>query len=389
MTNDFSPDFSPYLEGIPATQKQGLAALGEEIQAAGSALVNNSPYSPFYSLLGHLVVNPMLYLREVLAKHIMPGMFLHTAQGDLLDLKAAEFGMERLQARAAVGKLLFTRASTLGTLLVPSGTRIESPPIDGKVYALETTLATSFAAGETDTRVAVQALETGAAHNLRAGLYSVLPEPPAGVIGVNNHENWLLKAGRDAETDDALRRRCLLQVQRLGQGTHGYYQAIIAEEARIDPVDIFTGAYGARGFGSRDYHYLLPTGQPSTSKLAEINALLTKQHLDGDSVQVKALPALNVDLVVNLYPKAQTPTEVQLSIREATTTAIRAMFRENAAYPQLPRVAPNKVVPWVKISSLIAKRYPQVQSIDFAPAQLRPALQLPVLNSLTVNVEVA
>ena len=42
----------------------------------------------------------------------------------------------------------------------------------------------------------------------------------------------------------ALRRRCLLQVQRLGQGTHGYYHALIAEEAGIDSADIFNGTYG-------------------------------------------------------------------------------------------------------------------------------------------------
>ena len=172
------PDFTPYLNGISASQEKVLADLRSEVKAAGSTLANASPYSPFYKLLGALVAKPVLYLRGVLTESIMPGMFLNTATGTLLNLKAAEFGLERRNALPAEGNVVFSRASTTGTLSIPQGTRVESPPIDGKVYALLTTQTVLFASTSATVRAPVQALQAGAAFNLGAGLYTVLPSIP-------------------------------------------------------------------------------------------------------------------------------------------------------------------------------------------------------------------
>ena len=117
--------------------------------------------------------------------------------------------------------------------------------------------------------------------------------------------------------------------------------------------------------------------------------LLTKQHLDGDSVRVKALPALRVAVVLILYAAADTPAETQRTMQATATSAIQGVFRQNASHGSLQRVRPNQVVPWLQVGALLASQYPHLKSVQFSPAEVRPSLQLPTLASLTITVEVA
>lgn len=298
MTEPF--DFNNMLSGIAADEPAIMTDLRADLQAEGSTIANLSPYSPFFRLLAVLVAKPLLALRDAVIGTILPGLFIRTATGAALDLRADGYDETRKAATAAKGNLTFYRAGTSGALTIPGGTVVESPPIDGTVYKMITDADTDIPDGNQSAAVAATAETSGAGHNLGDGYYSVLPAAPAGVTAVANEAGWLTTPGTDAETDTALRARLRAKVGALGQGTHGYYKNEIAGQLAITTEEVFEGVYGARGFGSRDYYALLSSGNPTGAQLAALNTHLGADgnHLDGDDVECLALPGLAVNQTV-------------------------------------------------------------------------------------------
>ena len=195
-------DFESMVTGLPADEAEATTQLRSDLQAQGSKIANTSPYSPFFLLLAAIFTAPVLYVRDLIIGTILPGLFAQTATGSLLDLHAAQMDDARKAASKAAGSLTFYRDGTTGDLTIPAGTRVESPEIDGVVYAMVTTAATDIPDGSTSALVPAEAVATGAAYNLGDGYYSRPPDPPAGVDRVANESGWLTTAGRDQETED-------------------------------------------------------------------------------------------------------------------------------------------------------------------------------------------
>ncbi len=386
-----STDFEQMVTGVPATQDDVSVSLRAQLQTQGSRIGNTSPFSPFFVLLGVLFGSAVLYLRDLVLNSILPGLFVKTATGAFLDVQADGYDETRRQPSKAIGEITFHRIGTTGDLSIPSGTIVASPPIAGIVYRVITSAVGTIPEGETSARVPVLAEAVGAAYNLGAGYYSILPVVVAGVTQVENESDWLTTPGADLEDDDTLRTRLKLKWRRVsGWHTEDTYRSLISDKAGISPDDIFFDLAAPRGPGSADAYILTSAGIPSDDLVTATNAFINDEgnHGLGDDLQVKAIAPLNVTIVVGITATAEATSDDKTALQTGVETLIRAAFRENSAFPDVPRVAPFKRVSRSALTAAIMDNFPLAEAVDFTTPSTDPIpdLELPILAALTVSV---
>lgn len=142
---------------------------------------------------------------------------LNTAVGEDLDERAAEIQpgtISRLKAARSVGTVVFSRAGTTGTVIIPTGTIVKTG--DNKVY--RTTIQSSINAGNTTSQaVAITSNSPGSEFNVPAGTIVRFGSKIPGIDSVTNAA--ATTQGLDVETDDAFRTRILGYIASLSRST--------------------------------------------------------------------------------------------------------------------------------------------------------------------------
>jgi len=389
------PVFETMLSPIAETEEEVLTDLRADLQAEGSTIANTSPFSPFFRLMGAVFAKPLLFLRGLVVDTILPGLFVKTATGTLLDIRADGMDETRKAAAKAEGRLTFYRAGSTGDLPIPAGTVAESPEIDGVVYRMIVGAAGgTILAGSISALVACDAEQAGAAWNLGDGYYSVLPNPVAGITAVVNEAGWLDEPGRDIETDDELRERLRLKWRRQsGWHTADTYRSLISDVIGIDPTDVYFDLSAPRGPGSADAYILTKSGIPAAALVtqADDHINVDGNHGLSDDLLVKAMPSLAVPLDVTITADAAADQADKDQLQADVENLLRAAFRESAAYPAVPRVAPFERVSRSALSGEIHEAFPLAEAVDWtAPAaDPEPNLELPVIPKANLDAAAA
>lgn len=147
--------------------------------------------------------------------------FPQTATGNTLDLHAQSRGMARKQAAFAEGTIVFSRAGAKGARLIPKGTVCVTA--DGTEYV--TTESITLADGEAQVSAKARAVHAGANGNAAVG--TILRVRQLMGLTANNPEPFT--GGRDAESDQALRRRLLDAWSQLNTGINAAYYRQMAQ----------------------------------------------------------------------------------------------------------------------------------------------------------------
>ena len=126
---------------------------------------------------------------------------LEGSSGTDLDDRVDELGFSRLPPTRATGSVFLTRASSAQGLSVPAGSLVSSLN-SGVQY--KTQGVNSFAIGETEISVSIEALILGSAGDALRGQINTLVDMPAEVTGVRQETAI---TGADEETDDQLKQR--------------------------------------------------------------------------------------------------------------------------------------------------------------------------------------
>ena len=127
--------------------------------------------------------------------------FPQTAAGQILDLHAKSRGITRKPAAYASGSIVFSRAGAKGAQPIPKGTVCAAA--DGAEY--ETTETATLEENQTQVKAQAMAVHAGADGNAAPGTIVRVRQRIG--IAANNPEPFA--GGRDAESDDTLRRRLL------------------------------------------------------------------------------------------------------------------------------------------------------------------------------------
>jgi len=386
-------DFYKILEqgGIPTTKEQLDAQWKQDIVDSGSTINNDNAYSPFWRVITAMITKPALWMIDFLAKTVLPNAFVKYATGTFLELLADGVDLVRKPEVVAKGVVTFTRDSVSTATSLPAGTLVQTPSLNGTIYQLRVLTDTDFLPGLSTVDVAVEAVEAGAAFNLAAGYYAVLPVPIGNITGVTNDETWLVVPGADKESDDDLRGRIRNQFGTASDfHTDAVYRALIAEFPSVAIDAIWFEHDAPRGPGTANAFVLFDFSAPVTQYLADINNYITDDgnHGHGDDLIVYQMPEQNQDLVVTVWHKPFLSAAEITQLQSDVDTFVSAAFRENTLY--LPtQTKPYDQFSFSQLDKELHTEFADLHSVDFDLADIVSALWVARLNTLTVNMQEA
>ncbi|NAW86322.1 baseplate J/gp47 family protein [Photobacterium halotolerans] len=383
-------------EGLPVTEAAIEAELKTAVVAAGSKVSNDSDMSPFWRWVRAAVVTPVHWLVNVLlATHVLPNMFVATASRWALELKAWELNLTPKAAVKAQGEITLTKANPNDATTIAPGAVIQTAPIDGTVYQLRVTAETVIPAGTGSGRVPVEASEAGAAFNLPAGYYNLLPQEIPGIVSAENEPDWLTRLGANEETDEELALRCQNAFTSSGSWhIDDAYRSIIASVAGIRSDNIFFENTGHIQPGTATAYILMEVGPTPAAVISQLNEHIMNQgyHGHGDVLTCTAIPDLPVTITVSaLLVKNLTPEQTATTLDEVESR-VRAAFRETAAHAEMSRARPQSRFSVSKMASEIHQAMSTVESVKIwvnglVQEDISAAIEQPRLASLSVEAE--
>lgn len=375
--------------GIPTTQAALEIEWRNTMAAQNSRISNDDRMSPFWRLVTAMVTHPVLWLVNFLAVTVMPNAYVKYAAGAFLDLLADAVNLTRKPATQTIGAVTFSRTDTGLGITIPLGTIVQTAPINGVIYRLITTQELSFSGVSLTLDIPVQAEAVGAAYNLAANYFSVLPTPIVGVTAVNNGVNWITTPGADIETDTDLRARVRNQFGTASSyHTDSVYRSLIGQFPGVNIDAIWFEHNAPRGPGTANAFVLFDFSAPVSQYLTDINTYITDDgnHGHGDDLIVFQMPEQNQTLTATVWVEKFLPVDEQAEIDAGVTDFINAAFRENQSYsPTL--TYPYNRFSFSKLGEEIHQEFPDVHSVDFSLDDIVSELWVPRLTSLTVTVQ--
>ena len=352
-------------------------------------ITNTSKYSPFWRLVSAIVIKPYIWIKNVFIETVLMNMFLMTATGKFLDLFANAVNLERKAATFAAGEILFTKANKNQSVVVPAGTLISSPEINGVTYQLKTVQEHSIPAGVESARIHVIATLPGENYNLAAGYYRFLVEQIDGVT-VTNDDNWLISPGANIESDDDLRDRTKNQYNFVGHyHTDAVYRGIVTTITGISTRQVFFVHDAPRGPGTANLYLLLNDGVDSAYFIDRVNNYIMGQGYrgHGDDLRCFAIPDKKIDVDVKVYfERDQQPFDLDQYLMNVEHF-IRCAFRQNNDY-NVTQVNAYSRFSISKLNEEMHEQFSELHSIIFNIDDIVSELEVPRLRNLNVKSEV-
>ncbi|HHF0547255.1 baseplate J/gp47 family protein [Vibrio alginolyticus] len=396
MSKRPSTDFVQVLSesGVPVTEKDFETKLKQEVVGAGSKVSNDSEMSPFWRWVRAAVVTPCVWLiRHLLAQHVMPNMFVATAERWALDLKAWEHNIAPKVAQRAQGYITLTKANAADAVTIEKGAVIQTLPIDGVMYKVQVTEPGIIEAGHLKGKVLVEALEAGSAFNLPAGYFNIIPEAIPGIVDAVNEPDWLSVLGADAETDEELALRIQNAFTSSGEWhIDDVYRSIIASVAGIRSDNIYFRNTGDITPGSAEALILMEVGPTPLTVLEQLNEHIMSKghHGHGDVLTCKAIPDTKHEITADVVLAENLDSATKVNELLEVEARIRAAFRETAAYPEMTRAKPEHRFSLSLLGTEIHTNMTEVESVRFTvdgkvQKDIISKLEQPRLKSLAVR----
>ena len=380
--------------GVPVTEDEFEAKLKLEVVGAGSKVSNDSEMSPFWRWVRAAVVTPCVWLiRTLLAEHVMPNMFVATAERWALELKAWEHDIEPKDAEKTQGNITLTKANAADAVTIEAGKVVQTLPIDGVVYKVRVLAETVIDAGQLTGKVLVEAFEAGAAFNLPAGYFNIIPEEIPGIVDAVNEPDWITQLGADAESDEELALRIQNAFTSSGEWhIDDVYRSIISSVAGIRSDNIYFNNTGDVMPGTAEALILMEVGATPQLVLDQLNdhIMAKGHHGHGDVLTCKAIPDTEHDVIADVVLVANLDEATKVNELLEVEDRIRASFRETAAYPEMTRAKPESRFSLSLLGTEIHTNMAQVESVKFTVGgkvqeDIISDLEQPRLKTLTVR----
>ena len=290
---------------------------------------------------------------------VVPQGFTTLATGTWLDLRAAELGLSRQPATRARGTIVFGRNITGEAVVIPAGTLVKTKMSDqGVEYRYRTLAEAIIPATQQEAVVEVEAESAGAAYNVASNAITQLVTHVPGVDYVVNRAEWLTSPGRDTETDDSLRNRCILRWNELAAGTKMAY--VSWAKSNPDVLDVHV-IENARGSGTVDVVIWSIAGNPSEQLIADVQEYIDARRPLTADVLVRR-PVLVNFVVKMLLVVSPAATDSELAAAQA-----EAERRINAAMgiihePDIAHIAISQDVDRMMLIAL-ARTVPKVINV--------------------------
>jgi phage-related baseplate assembly protein len=255
----------------PLTADQAKALIYQQLADRGITTTSWKPGAVVRTLIA--VFSTMLASLSELAAHLASSGFLALSAGEWLTLVARYvYGVERFTGAFASGDLSFDNAGG-GVYTGGPGDLIGRNSGTGKTY--RNTAAFTIGSGATGVIIPFQAVELGTASTSTPGTIDTLVTPLAGVTVTNP----AALIGADAESDEALRLRCVEKLGSLSPNGPRDAYAYIARSTILDGANVGVTRVKttADGIGGVDVYLADATGTLSgtvgdpTTKLGAVD----------------------------------------------------------------------------------------------------------------------
>lgn len=376
--------------GIPTTEDGWNELFKQDVEDAGSIIANDSPFSPFWRLITAIVSKPATWIvNKVLIEQILPNLFLKTATDDaFIEAKAWEHGLTRKSEEKAKGKIRFMRAASTGpSLLISAATVIQTDAINGVVYRVLTLDDVILPQDAASVLVPAIAEKAGAAYNLGAGYYHILPESVTGIGSVTNDADWLDVLGADAESNDDLKLRTRNAFTAAAPWhIDAVYRAMLTERSGLNTDNIFFEHDAPRGPGTANAFILLDTGEPSSELVTDLNDYVMQKgyHGHGDDLQVMAMPGVNTNIGVTVYPLPALLDNEVTALLAGVEDFIRCALRENSNYTST-RTEPASRFSFSRLGQELHKEFAGLESLNWHQMDITSANDVPRIDVLTID----
>lgn len=396
MSKRPSADFIDILSesGVPVTEEEFEAKLKQEVVGAGSKVSNDSEMSPFWRWVRAAIITPCVWLiRTLLAEHVMPNIFVATAERWALELKAWEYDIVPKEAVKTQGNITLTKANAADAVTIEAGKVVQTLPIDGVVYKVRVLAETVIDAGQLTGKVLVEAFEAGAAFNLPAGYFNIIPEEIPGIVDAVNEPDWITKLGADSESEEELALRIQNAFTSSGEWhIDDVYRSIISSVAGIRSDNIYFNNTGEVTPGTAEALILMEVGATPQPVLDQLNdhIMAKGHHGHGDVLTCKAIPDTEHDVIADVVLVANLDEATKVNELLEVEGRIRAAFRETAAFPEMTRAKPESRFSLSLLGTEIHTNMAQVESVKFTVGgkvqeDIISDLEQPRLKTLTVR----
>ncbi|SGZ02205.1 Putative uncharacterized protein [Moritella viscosa] len=296
--------------------------------------------------------------------------------------------LERKQATHTRGFVEFFKEKPETPVVVNKGAIIETDSIDGMRYRLAVVDDVVIAEGKESGLVLCEALGSGAAFNLPAGYYSILPEGVSGITHASNPIDWILSPGSDTEGDDELALRIRNQFSAAGRyHIDSIYRSMIASVAGIRSDLIYFEHEAPRGPGTANAYILMEVGSTPSLLLEQLNHYVMDEgnHGHGDNVLCLAMPETQHQVSVVIYPVANLSDEQKSILKTEVENHINAAFRNIGDYGHVTRVNPKSTFSFSVLTKEMHIKLPDLARLSFANQDITSALAIPRLSNVEVT----
>lgn len=246
--------------------------------------------------------------------------FAQTAQGEQLDLKAQERGLERKSPVAAEGMLTFSCSAPLWyNAAVPAGTVCSTAGDEPVRYV--TLQEAILPQGQLSVSVAARAETPGRAGNTQPGTVTIMVTPPPSLSAVTNP--MAFTGGEDAESDSELRGRLMKSYSGPSNGTNAAFYREFA--LRYDGVHSVGVVPRENGAGSVGVYLGGKGGVPAADVVGQVNEDLNRAREINVAVHVAAAQTVPVDVELTVFPAEGFTQE---EVRDAAGRAIQEYFSQ-------------------------------------------------------------
>lgn len=280
-------------------EEETMEEIKEKLDEEGFIINNFNKGGIFYIIIRIFV---LIYIDiKSLARSIVNNLFIKHAQGEWLEIKAADVGKKRKEAVKTKGYVTLYRDDYQNALQITKGHMFKTlPDVNGKelkFYVLDTTV---IGAGEQSGKVLVEAESPGTEYNVSTGKIAVSMIYLEGVVSVSNEEGWLYEEGADIEKLEDLRIRAEDAWSELAERT--IEEKLINVSKKVSGVlNVRVDAQHPRGQGTTDIIITSTSGKATDELLKKVEAATAYLKGNYDDFLYKSAIIVNVNIELTLY----------------------------------------------------------------------------------------
>lgn len=273
------------------TTEEIYAALKENFESASGLALNDGGDMALRFMALAAQLESLYYEADFVATQGMP----QTASGGNLDYFASLKGLSRVPAKKATGKITFYGADGV-TTTIEKGTRCLGN--NGMEYV--TTEEKRLTAASGSCTVAAEATVAGDAGCIAIGGIVTMMLPPVGVKSCKNTVPFF--GGKDAESDEELRKRVLMSYKTvINGGNKEYYRQLAMSVDSIVAAQVIPKE---RGAGTVDVIVSTHEYMPASATVAEVQTLMDENREVCTDVLVRRPQTVPIGVAATVTAKA-------------------------------------------------------------------------------------